>query len=330
MAFKRASLAKQTTQTTGTGTLTLIANTGSTRSIQDVLGTSGRGRFMLAGQGYFEHFRGTFTAPATVTRDETIKSSNADAPVNIPPGTTDVYLLDYAHFVPDRFSGAKTLKNEDASNSWIFTGSAAAALNFPAISTALPDFWGFVKNVGSAVLTLTGNGTDTFDESAATTVALSPGQSAYVFLDAVGAIWRIIRFQVRRPAFLAHLGVDQSITPATLTKVVFGVEDFDNNNNFASSRFTATVPGYYQFNAAIRPAGSISGAGVFFEFYKNGSPVIRPASTASSTIGGSAVLFLDVGDYVEVYGFVDGTGTTFSFGSASATCWFSGAMISEK
>lgn len=194
MSFKRPSAAKQTTQTAGPGTLTLIANAGDTRSIQDALGTGpASGRFMLRGQGYFEMFRGTFTAPDQLTRDQTIKSSNSDNPVSIPPGTTDVYLLDYAHFLVDRFSANKTLDNTDGSDTWVFTGTSAANLTLPAISTALPDFWGFIDNVGNAPLTLLGNGSDTLDETGVTSLVIYPGQSGFIFLDVTGAVWRFVR-----------------------------------------------------------------------------------------------------------------------------------------
>jgi hypothetical protein len=195
MSFLRPSAAKQTTSTIGTGTLTLNVNSGDTRSFQTAMGSGPiKGRFTLRGQGYFEMFRGTFTAPSTLTRDEPIISSNANALVSIPAGTTDVYLLDYAQFVVDSFSGTtKTLANADASNTWIFTGSSASVLNLPAISSALPDFWGFVRNAGTANLTLTAQGSDVIDETGTQTAVFAAGDSAFVYLDTSNAKWRIVR-----------------------------------------------------------------------------------------------------------------------------------------
>lgn len=186
MTIKRASNAKQTTQTSGTGTLTLIANAGETKSLQTVLGTGpAKCRCMLRGQGYFEHFRGTFTAPSTLTRDEVIESSNSGSLVNIPAGTSDVYLLDYAQFVLDKFStSSRTLANADISSSIIYTGSSACTLNLPASASTLPDFWVFLRNDGSGLITLTPNGSDTIDGSA----LLGNGGCGFLYLD--GTVWK--------------------------------------------------------------------------------------------------------------------------------------------
>jgi hypothetical protein len=194
MSFLRASAVKQTTQTLGTSNLVLLPNDGDTRSFQDQLGVGPKKcRYMFRGPGYFQQGRGTFTAPDQLTRDEVIKSSNNDAEVPIPSGTTDVYLLDYAHFVIDRFSTTKTLTNKDASQSWVYTGSGAADLNLPANATVLPDFWGFVKAVGSGTLTLKANGSDTIDESGSSSLGIKTGESGFVFWDEAGSIWRFAR-----------------------------------------------------------------------------------------------------------------------------------------
>jgi hypothetical protein len=197
MGFLRAALAKQTTATIGPGTLTLVANAGDTRSFQQAVGSGPvKVRVMLRGAGYYEHFRGTFTAPSTLTRDEVISSSSSDTLVNIPTSAvSDVYLLDYAQFVNDPFTGNKTLTNKDASNSWIFGGSTAANLTLVGISSALPDFWGFVDNVGTAPLTLVAAGSDTIQDGGATgaSIVFYPGQSGHVFLDTAAGIWRIAR-----------------------------------------------------------------------------------------------------------------------------------------
>ena len=194
MGFLRKAAVKQTTQTLGYANLVLLPNAGDTRAFQDALGVGPvKCRYMMRGIGFFVHLRGVFTAPDQLTRDEVISSSNGGADVSIPSGTTDVYLLDYEQFVVDPFTATKTLTNKDASNSWVFTHSVAADLNLPALATALPDFWGFLKNGGTADLTLKGNGADTIDESGTTSVIFTPGQSAFVFNDTAAGKWRISR-----------------------------------------------------------------------------------------------------------------------------------------
>jgi hypothetical protein len=53
------------------------------------------------------------------------------------------------------------------------------------------------------------------------------------------------------PAFRAYAATLTSLTNGVITKVTLDAENFDTNSNFASSRFTPTVAGYYQINAAV-------------------------------------------------------------------------------
>ena len=131
------------------------------------------------------------------------------------------------------------------------------------------------------------------------------------------------------PAFSAYAGATTSVSNVTFTKVLFSVENFDTNNNFASSTFTPTVAGYYQINANISfPVTT----GVRIALYKNGSVyVINSADGTSGVLdaqGHTAALIYCNGstDYIEVYAYSNGNGTTTVSSSASAT-QFSGAMV---
>jgi hypothetical protein len=53
------------------------------------------------------------------------------------------------------------------------------------------------------------------------------------------------------PAFSAYQTVATSIPDATQTKVLLQTETFDTDNCFASSTFTPTVAGYYQFSGSV-------------------------------------------------------------------------------
>ena len=131
------------------------------------------------------------------------------------------------------------------------------------------------------------------------------------------------------PAFSAYAGATTSVSNVTFTKVLFSVENFDTNNNFASSTFTPTVAGYYQINANISfPVTT----GVRIALYKNGSVyVINSADGTSGVLdaqGHTAALIYCNGstDYIEVYAYSNGNGTTTVSSSASAT-QFSGALV---
>jgi len=75
------------------------------------------------------------------------------------------------------------------------------------------------------------------------------------------------------PAFSAYQSGSQTVANNTTTKILFDTENFDTNNNFASSRFTPTVAGYYVFTNSLS-IGNFTNSGTNeFEqvLYKNGS-----------------------------------------------------------
>lgn len=71
------------------------------------------------------------------------------------------------------------------------------------------------------------------------------------------------------PAFSAYTSGTGATIGTGATKVTFDTEEFDTNSNFASSRFTPTVAGYYQVNAQVQP--NLSYTGGYIAVYKNGS-----------------------------------------------------------
>jgi hypothetical protein len=80
------------------------------------------------------------------------------------------------------------------------------------------------------------------------------------------------------PTFSAYpnTSVTQSIPAGlTQTKVLFQNEEWDNNGNFANSRFTPTVAGYYQLNAVVRMSGPIGTSETMIVLWKNGNEYHR-------------------------------------------------------
>jgi len=133
------------------------------------------------------------------------------------------------------------------------------------------------------------------------------------------------------PAFSAESTTGQSITSTTWTKVTLGSEIFDTNNNFSSSRFTATIAGYYQFNGCIR-CGGTSLTGIIIGLYKNSTFYSYGNAQATSvspdnSINVSEILSLAVGDYVELYGFIIGTSPSFAYALSGANARFSGSLV---
>ena len=105
------------------------------------------------------------------------------------------------------------------------------------------------------------------------------------------------------PAFSAYQSSAQTLVTSTSTKITYDVEEFDTNSNFASSRFTPTVAGYYNFSAAIQMG--VQASIIVLTFFKNGSAakVVGQTSTSIlSLINGSALIYCNgITDYVEVY-----------------------------
>lgn len=92
------------------------------------------------------------------------------------------------------------------------------------------------------------------------------------------------------------------------TLVTLDAEDFDTEGNFASNRFTATVAGYYIVNASVYYQDVEDTYSYLLSIYKNGSPTITSGNNASTNdpdddlvVIGSDIVFLDVGDYIELY-----------------------------
>ena len=130
-------------------------------------------------------------------------------------------------------------------------------------------------------------------------------------------------------AFRAYSTTSQTgVSGGVSTKILFDTEEFDTGNNYASSKFTAPVNGYYHFTSATHMQGPngaydiqlwINGVRkVYFAVsYSNGTNV-SPAL--------SEMVYLNASDYVEIYG-RSATATTF-YGGASLT-FFSGILISQ-
>jgi len=133
------------------------------------------------------------------------------------------------------------------------------------------------------------------------------------------------------PAFSAYASAGTSTPNNTYTKILFATEEFDTNNNFASSTFTPTVAGYYQINAAIGPPTFTSGYH-FPMIYKNGSAYkYGQLAYVASSINGQVVISSLVycngsTDYIEMYWYQSSGGTVTS-GTGIPSTWFNGALI---
>jgi hypothetical protein len=138
---------------------------------------------------------------------------------------------------------------------------------------------------------------------------------------------------VNGPAFSAYKsGSDQNISANTVTKITFETEEFDTNSNFASSRFTPTVAGYYIITGGVRIESNGTGE-YLVAIWKNGASYKRGNNTAFTPNGGwyqgnvAAVVYLNGStDYVEIYAAAAGSGSLSIYKEADLV-FFTGAMV---
>lgn len=132
------------------------------------------------------------------------------------------------------------------------------------------------------------------------------------------------------PAFSAFGNTLTSITNNTFTKINFNTEEFDTNSNFASSRFTPTVEGYYKITTSV--AGPASGLGVIqVNIHKNGAAFkagvqVPNVATYGAYLVATALIYCNGStDFIEIYVFQN-TGGTVTGGSNSQDFAFSGFL----
>jgi hypothetical protein len=129
------------------------------------------------------------------------------------------------------------------------------------------------------------------------------------------------------PAFSAYASSAQSLTANTATKLLFDTEEYDTNNNFATSRFTPTVAGYYQLIAYFQIAATRTGLNLYV--YKNSGTLIRYIGCDNSAnmagLGGTGLFYANGStDYFEIYGTSAATQNT---SAGIGTVYFSGSMV---
>lgn len=129
------------------------------------------------------------------------------------------------------------------------------------------------------------------------------------------------------PTFSAYTSTNSTLTNNAYTKVNFQTEEYDTNNNFASSRFTPTVAGYYILSSTIAFTGPVITESVIV-LYKNGSAFkfgsdIIP-TTMYITQGTWQVYANGSTDYFEIYVYQN---SARDVNSGQSQSFFTGSMI---
>lgn len=129
-------------------------------------------------------------------------------------------------------------------------------------------------------------------------------------------------------AFAVYKAVDQTISSATFTKIIFNTENFDDANAFnpALGDFVAPLAGKYLFTWH---AASVGADNVITAIYVNGVTRFRgfwnstTGQTRSST--GTTVIKLAAGDTISIYAYITGGALTLRGGTDYSQ--FAGAFL---
>ena len=162
---------------------------------------------------------------------------------------------------------------------------------------------------------------------AGTTTLTLPATSGTVLTSASPA--SILPSSINGPAFSVYSSGSQSVSATTYTKILLQNEEYDTNNNFASSRFTPTVAGYYQINWAIS-AGGFNSSYFFATIYKNGASYkfgnnFPTSSGGGPTSAGSTLIYFNGStDYIEMYAL---SSAAFTTNAAADNTWMNGVLV---
>ena len=141
------------------------------------------------------------------------------------------------------------------------------------------------------------------------------------------------------PAFSVKLSANQNISETTLTKVQYDTTEFDTDSAFDTSNYKFTVPagkaGLYLFSSTARLDSGVNANLIIGQLflYKNGSGYKRSydyfttSDIRSYSAMVTATLDLSVGDYIEMYGYINSVDNTGGTISSLTYTYFSGHKL---
>jgi len=149
--------------------------------------------------------------------------------------------------------------------------------------------------------------------------------------------------------FRGGISARQSVTSDTYTKVNLDTASTDTDNALVDGKFQPSVAGWYQVNGAVADTGTEPrSVHTVCRIYKNGEKYTEGSSIYGATISSylsnvSDVIYLDpnskwtdsdgneqVGDYLELYGYVSSSTGTCTFSSSDSQTFLSAHLITGQ
>ncbi len=140
------------------------------------------------------------------------------------------------------------------------------------------------------------------------------------------------------PSFNSYMQSNQTLTPATWTKVTFNGIDFQNGTSYdptTNQRFTCQIPGVYEFTLLLNVTATNSALATHYAaFYRNGSAVRTSitnvsAGTNNITLSLSMQAVLSVGDYVEAWANLAASSGSPTIAGSNTGSYFSANYLSS-
>lgn len=215
-------------------------------------------------------------------------------------------------------------------------GKLVTLSNAGAITLTVPPSSSVAYAIGTSIdLVQSGAGQVTVVGGSGVTVNATPSlkfraqNSAATLLKVAADTWQLVGdLAATVPAFGAYQSTLQSLTAATYTKISFQTEEFDTDNCFDSTtnyRFTPTVAGYYQLNAAFALSGASSEA--YIQIRKNGTNFKAGNDIGGTAYGVTVAAIISLNgstDYVEVFGY---SGTALNTSASQPGTYFNGCLV---
>lgn len=129
--------------------------------------------------------------------------------------------------------------------------------------------------------------------------------------------------------FRARASVATTLTDGAPTRVTFGTEIYDYNNNFSSPTYTAPVAGVYTFSSVVGITNAATMVDCYLTLYVNGAASTRGGRYTMSADSAPIItcdVLLAANDTVEIYAYQNSAGNETSVANADET-WFSGHLV---